>query len=634
MKNSKVTNPSVSRRFVRTNRFIAPSPCAGSGLLIVMCILAVVSVFIAVAINSTSGTARLSASARNYVNVEKATEGAIEHGFGLWKARTVGKNRPLTTSEANATLGAPAFPGMSYGTAAEKGPLAITAIDEYGAPAASATRIYTNLLSYPGFRGFTYRYLVSAKMRQTITFGSGAVAGVTRRVEYTEVPLFQSMFFFEGDLAIAQPAQIMISGLIHTNSDLYLNGSRYGSLTVGGNASYSGNYTDTIDPPSINTWNPWDPGAKVPPIYPNGQDAQLSKVSRMEPFGDKPSAVLDTTDTNPNNDTFRELIEPPVAGFPDPPEIAQRRVYNKAGIEIEINTTADTSVPPVTATAVTVRTKNGTKFGKAEAPQINTDLKNAVSKTSFWDQREGKTVTVANVDMAQVAAVLNSSGVTGFNDILYVHDTTLAGDDPNPKAVRLQNGGVLPDDPRGLTIASENPVYIQGDYNTGTVSDPTAVPANASGNPTNTDSPVVPGYTQKPAAVIADAVMLLSNNWNDANASLGLSSRPATNTTYNTAIMSGFMPSGWTPPSGAPYGYSGGAINFPRFLETWNNRSCTYYGSMVELFESKVFTGEWDTGNIYAPPKRRWNFDTLFSSSPPPGSLDAVVITRGSWAKF
>ncbi len=79
------------------------------------------------------------------------------------------------------------------------------------------------------------------------TFGTGAVAGVTRRVEYTEVPLFQSMFFFEGDLAIAQPAEIMIGGLIHTNSNLYLNGYKYGSLTVGGNASYAGSYSDTTD---------------------------------------------------------------------------------------------------------------------------------------------------------------------------------------------------------------------------------------------------------------------------------------------------------------------------------------------------------------------------------------------------
>lgn len=55
---------------------------------------------------------------------------------------------------------------------------------------------------------------------------------------------------------------------------------------------------------------------------------------------------------------------------------------------------------------------------------------------------------------------------------------------------------------------------------------------------------------------------------------------------------------------------------------------------MVELFQSKVFTGEWDTGNIYAPPNRRWNYDNLFRSTPPPGAVDAVVIARGSWAKF
>ena len=129
--------------------------------------------------------------------------------------------------------------------------------------------------------------------------------------------------------------------------------------------------------------------------------------------------------------------------------------------------------------------------------------------------------------------------------------------------------------------------------------------------------------------------MLLSNNWNDANASSGLNSRLAFNTTYNTAILSGFMPSGWTPPGGdAPYGFSGGAINFPRFLEQWTGRSCNYYGSMVEIFNSTTFTGEWDTGNIYNPPNRRWSFDTLFSTNPPPGSPDAVVMARGSWAKF
>lgn len=598
--------------------------------------IVLVSVFVGLAVNGTHEVARVSARAQSYVNVEKAVEGAVEYGFGVWKARILAKASPLTQADLNANpLTGPTVPDMAYATISENGPLKITATDEYGAPAATAARVYTDLPAYPGYKGFSYGYIVSAKMRQVSGYGSGTVAGVKRQVVYVEVPFFQSMLFFEHDLTIAQPAQMIIGGLIHTNSDLYLNGSTIGSLTVSGDASYSGNYSETTDPPFISSWSPWNPSAKLPPIYSNGgKDVQLSQVSRFEPFGDKPSSVLDPapsydsngypiaprdSDGNPNNDSFRELIEPPVLGFTDPIEIAQRRLYNKAGIIIEIN-----------GSAVTVRAANGTTLSAART----TDLQNAMTgKTTVWDQREGKNVTVANIDMSRVTSALDSTGVMSFNGVLYVHDITPNSVDPNPKTLRLQKGGTLPDG--GLTVASQNPVYIQGDYNTGTTTDPSVVPANASGNPDNTDSPVAPGYSEKPSAVIADAVMLLSNSWNDSNASLDVGSRVASNTTYNTAIMSGFMPSGFMPSGGgAQYGYSGGAINFPRFLERWTGKSCTYYGSMVELFQSKIFTGEWDTGNIYNPPARRWNYDTLFSSTPPPGGVDAVVLARGSWAKF
>jgi hypothetical protein len=108
----------------------------------------------------------------------------------------------------------------------------------------------------------------------------------------------------------------------------------------------------------------------------------------------------------------------------------------------------------------------------------------------------------------------------------------------------------------------------------------------------------------------------------------------ASNTTYNTAIVSGFMPSGYQPTVGAQYGYSGGANNFPRFLEDWTSKYCTYYGSMVELFPSQIFTAPWDTGVIYAPPVRCWNFDSNFTANPPPGSLSAVSWSRGTWVKY
>ena len=231
--------------------------------------------------------------------------------------------------------------------------------------------------------------------------------------------------------------------------------------------------------------------------------------------------------------------------------------------------------------------------------------------------------------MSAIRTTLDSAA--GFNGVFYIMDNTPPGGGATKDAIRLKNGGQLP--ANGLTIASPNGIYIQGDYNTGTTNSPTAVPANG-GNSGNSASPTVPGYTRKPAAVIADAVMILSNAWNDANASSGLSSRVASNTTVNTAMLAGFMPSGYTPASGSQYGYSGGANNYPRFLETWSGKYMTYFGSMVELFQSTGFTGRWDTGSIYSPPLRCWNYDTNFDTTPPPGSIDAVATSRGTWARF
>ena len=159
---------------------------------------------------------------------------------------------------------------------------------------------------------------------------------------------------------------------------------------------------------------------------------------------------------------------------------------------------------------------------------------------------------VSTLDISKVTTALAAGGVTGFNNTLYINDTTpLTSGNTEPKAVRLAKGGVLP--ANGLTIASENPVYVQGDYNSGMTSDPNAVPSNNGGNAANADSPTVSGYTRKPAAIIADAVMLLSNNWSDSNANQSLSNRTASNTTYNMAILAGFMPSGYQPTVGAQY---------------------------------------------------------------------------------
>ena len=214
-----------------------------------------------------------------------------------------------------------------------------------------------------------------------------------------------------------------------------------------------------------------------------------------------------------------------------------------------------------------------------------------------------------------------------FNGVLYIQDVTPTG----KNAIRLQNGAVLN---RDLSVASNNAVYIQGDFNTGGssggVHDPLLVPSNNGGNPNGTDSSLAPGYTERSTAVMADAVMVLSNNWNDANSTAALSSRVASHTTVNTAILSGIVPTNYQN-SGV---YSGGPHNFPRFLETWSGKDFTYMGSMIQTFNSQQFDGIFDTGNIYSPPGRKWSFDSLFLTQPPPGTLQTVGYSRGRWERF
>ena len=77
--------------------------------------------------------------------------------------------------------------------------------------------------------------------------------------------------------------------------------------------------------------------------------------------------------------------------------------------------------------------------------------------------------------------------------------------------------------------------------------------------------------------------------------------------------------------------YSGGAENFPRFLENWSNKTLTYYGSMVELYQSHQSIGSWGSANVYNPPDRQWYFDTNLQVYTPPGTLQVYSYTKGRW---
>jgi Tfp pilus assembly protein PilX len=170
------------------------------------------------------------------------------------------------------------------------------------------------------------------------------------------------------------------------------------------------------------------------------------------------------------------------------------------------------------------------------------------------------------------------------------------------RALKLINGKLIT--PMvGLTFISENPVYIQGDWN-----------ANSAAG----------GFADPHAAtsVLADAVTLLSSSWtDDASFSSPYNSggrlRPA-DSYYRIAIVGGKNPAFPLPtaftPANADFGTDGGAHNFLRMLEGEPGGSTLHYlGSIATFFYSRQATGVFkSSGNVYGVPTRDFAFDIDF----------------------
>jgi len=208
-------------------------------------------------------------------------------------------------------------------------------------------------------------------------------------------------------------------------------------------------------------------------------------------------------------------------------------------------------------------------------------------------------------------------------------------------------GGSFPNSTGGFTIGSENPVYIQGNYNSNCgASGQTGCTSGNANYDTSWPAPVgtsAADSTHSAAGIIADTVVLLSNAWLDWNSFFGNGganspptnpqngNRTATDTYYRTAIASGRVqdfafPTGWA--NGTTYytGTDGGVHNFLQFREDWGQGTYNLYykGSMVNLFYSTYNTGimKCCAYSVYTPPSRHYLFDGDFSSPSelPPGT--------------
>jgi hypothetical protein len=162
---------------------------------------------------------------------------------------------------------------------------------------------------------------------------------------------------------------------------------------------------------------------------------------------------------------------------------------------------------------------------------------------------------------------------------------------------------------RGLTVVTNQAVYIQGDYN--------SAPDN-----------------WKPAAFLADSLNVLSNGWDDAGSEIpGLSGRRAADTAVHAGFLAGTDSTGGVelnPLTGGDKSiYNGGLENYPRFHEQWEGKTLTYRGSFVSLGTPRHVDGAWDD-DVYKPPQRDWSFEQRFSDAAnlPPMSPRFVYLSQ------
>ena len=171
----------------------------------------------------------------------------------------------------------------------------------------------------------------------------------------------------------------------------------------------------------------------------------------------------------------------------------------------------------------------------------------------------------------------------------------------------------------GFTVGSENPVYILDNYNS------------------NAADPIWTGgadQAHSQAAVIADAVTVLSNNWSDLNSTNSpnatdpASYRTGSTTYYRVAVTAGksinFPFPSWENSTDYGFGTDGGVHNFLRFLEDWSPATLNYEGSLVSMYYSTYNTGTFKccTYAVYQPPNRNYVFDPDFTQPQnlPPGT--------------
>ena len=438
------------------------------------------------------------------------------------------------------------------------------------------------------------------------------------------VPVFELAVFYNLDLEMNPGVAMTINGAVRGNQNIYATGNSSSSpLTFAASvesAQQINQFSSPLDPRSparssnvVFTASNNNPISNAAPFYLSiGASNNPAKILSIAPAG-----------IDPNSNT------------------GQAYIYNQADIIITNSAATNLSVfyqnlnnvpaqllVPMDATNIYI---SGQTYVTNPVTHIVTTINvystnsyySFTTNVTFYDYRESKTIKAVQFDVAKFGnwltntsggknyQMLNTTGGTSKShsiNIVYVYNN-LTNNSSQLPAVRVVNGSRLP--AAGLTVATPFPLYVLGNYNTTT-------------NGINFSTTLGDTANAYPAALMGDAITVLSANWSDAfNASTSLVFRNSVSTTINAATLQGIVSSNGT------Y-YSGGLENILRLEEDWGGTTLTYNGSFVVLFVSQYATAPWGNSNYYGVPARAWGFDTNFLNQAKLPPATPLIVNQAS----
>jgi hypothetical protein len=459
------------------------------------------------------------------------------------------------------------------------------------------------------------------------------------------LPITTYGIFYNGVLEFTQTADMIVKGRTHAN-DIICVGTSSSLIfrgVVSSTKSVGGPTRDGITP------NPWNQGTTFEASY-------ITNV---------PSVTVAIIMTNTH-----DILDIPPPGEDASSDTGLLRLYNQAHVLILVTNLPVSGKPPTPQITFILQNAPlipGSDNNKTTNTYIQTNYvyTNATSPyrytntiytnltiaqwtnsphgiekflsitNTFTDKREYQTnMFVTQID---ICGYTNWLGSNGFNTtkfpsaspptILYVADQRNVNTN-KLAVVRLVNGATLPNNGgSGFSVATPNPLYVKGNYN---------ITADGIHFATQPDQTTNAG-TCVPAALLCDAITILSSAFNDSTSSNTVGTASASNT-VNAAIITGNVPSTSTTATT----FSGGVHNLMRMQENWTGKYLILNTSIVVLYSSEMATNQfrnptgWSPAPMnpyYNPPTRQWGFDPNFydPAKQPPGVPTALVPIRFNW---